>query len=140
MIRDTYTRYIHIDSITEEEKAQYLENGGVLDERNQEILIEKKIDKTRYFEDVQRGLMQRYHLDMNLDDLKQELHFQTSPEPQNIRMVIRHRYENDITIGNILKNMSIQEEKPVEEKKKEEEVVPVFKKKTKKMLTFSQAM
>ncbi len=136
VIRDTYTRYIHVDSITEEEKNQYLENGGILDERNQEILIEKKIDKTRYMEDVQRGLMQRYHLDITFDDLKQELHFQTSPENQNIRMVIRQRHENDITIGNIMRNMTIQEEKPtVVEEVKEKEIKPVFKKKTKKIIS-----
>lgn len=135
-VPEFYMKYVSLDDITEEEKDQYIQDGGVLNEKNREIEIQKSVNLERFMEDVHFALRERYHMtDLTIDDVKSELKIIHRVRTER-SMTLRRRDENDITIGNMIKNIEIREtvEQVQEEQKKQVVEEDVKVKKTRKKI------
>ncbi len=114
--------YKKLSTLDEEGKQYYLENGGIIHEERDEMEIHKKIDIDLFIGNIKKAIYERYKtVEMTDDEIRKELGILHRPVKQNITMKIHRKEEENITIGNIMRNFDV----PVEEKVSEPPVVVI---------------
>jgi len=91
-IPEKINKYICIDTITIEEKNKYLEEGGVLNENNNEIVKTENNDINKSIQTIIYALNTRYKMTFTETDIRRELNMEIGP-PKVTKKTIKISYK-----------------------------------------------
>lgn len=86
-ISEKYNKYISIKDLSEEEISKYIEEGGILDNKNKEISIECKNNINKFIETIIWALNTRYRMTFNENEIKRELNMLDTEKINNNKKI-----------------------------------------------------